>query len=142
MAINSRAKGNRAMTYVVKSFQSWWGGVWQRRGGGFSGDDLIPPDGFPFSVEVKDVATVKVRHFLEPTRELLGYWRQAMDQSIAVGKQPLLVLKAERSWFVVRHLSPLPKQASAGFWATWNGYPVLILPLEKFFECHERTDPT
>lgn len=138
MAINSRAKGNRAMNYVAKAFQSWWGGVWQRRGGGFTGDDLIPPDGFPYSIEVKDVSTVKAVHFLQPTKELSNYWAQAKDQAHRIGKIALLVIKAERSWFVARAFKDTPiSKSQSGLWANWGEDPVLILPIDEFFKHYD-----
>lgn len=141
MAINSRRKGNRAMNAIAKSFQRWWGGEWQRRGGGFAGDDIIPPDGFPYSLEVKDVAQIKVRHFVQPTSLLLEYWKQAKTQAVRIGKITLLVIKTEGLWFVARITNGQNVKSRTGLWSVWGDDPVLILPLDEFFEHAKKKDP-
>lgn len=144
---NSRRKGNRAENEIVNAFKKWWGGSWQRRSMGMIGDDIISPPSFPLSLEVKNVATVKTRHLLTPTAQVLGFWQQCKDQAAKAYKYPLLCIKVESSWYTVIKLTAgrlrvvLPRQSNtASIQATWADDTVLILPLEGFFSFYDSTD--
>ena len=95
----SRDKGKRGEQEALKILRSHFGGLWERRGAGEPGPDLITPVWFPYAVEVKNVSTVKLRHLWHPTAQLFDYTEQAVKQAHDVGKLPLLCIKVESMWF-------------------------------------------
>lgn len=103
----SRAKGCAAEREALKLLRQYFGGVpWERRGCGNPGPDIITPDGFPWCVEVKHQAGVKVKHFYRPTARLESFVAQALQQARELGKAPMLLVKAEGLWFV--HVEGIP----------------------------------
>lgn len=79
---------------------------------GIGGSDIVAPDKFPFSVEVKHHKTVKAIHLLLGKNKMLNdWWKQAEQQAKDVGRQPLLVVKCEGKWMATE-FSP----AEVGHW--------------------------
>lgn len=98
---NGRQKGSSAERQVCKMLREWWGGTFQRRSLGMPGDDLIGPPNFGWSVEVKHVKALKVKHLFWPTAQLRSFWMQCLNQASKLGKAPALFCKIEGSWYVV-----------------------------------------
>lgn len=100
MAINSRAKGNRAERTVLKILKKHFGGEpWERKSMGIPGPDLLTPDNFPYAVEIKDDKSVRLKHFWKPNKQLKDFWEQAESQANGLGLEPLLIAKVEGIWF-------------------------------------------
>lgn len=98
--INSRAKGNRAEREVLKILKAKYGGEpWERKSMGIPGPDLLTPDDFPYAVEIKHDKRVRCKHLFSGHSVLEGFWKQAVTQASALGKKPLLIVKAEGIWF-------------------------------------------
>lgn len=130
MGTKSRNKGAQGERDVLKLFKEWWGGQpWRRSGVGFEGKDLICPEDFPFSIEVKNHKNARCKWFWTPTEQLLSWWGQAVEQAIADERKPLLVLKVESMWFAMSELV-IPNSLPV---FTQDGRVTCVLPLEKFF---------
>lgn len=102
--VNSKAKGGAAERLIAKILADWWGEPFARRPNKQKGSDHIVPKSFPFAVEVKDDKKLKVRHFFNPTNVIREFWEQARSQAEREHKQPLLICKAEGTWFAVSDL--------------------------------------
>jgi len=95
----SRRKGVAAEQHIVKVFRNAFGGEWSRKKIGTPGPDIETPKDFPFAIEVKNDASVKMIHLYRPTALLRKYWDQASAQADALDLAPLLVCKIESHWF-------------------------------------------
>lgn len=133
--INSRRKGYRAQWEIMRQLRSWWGGHWEGRSAGIPGSDLITPEDFPYCVEVKNEASIKIRHFFKPSALLIAHWKQAVNQTKPTvdttrPKGAMLVTKAESIWFVLRSFLPEGNRGS-GFWADIDDQQVYVQTLES-----------
>jgi hypothetical protein len=97
--INSRRKGNAAEREVCKILSKHFPGKFERRSMGIAGSDIVCPEDFKWAVEVKHHKTVRAIHLLKGHHMLDKWWNQACSQASATDKQPLLVVKAEGTWF-------------------------------------------
>jgi len=104
MPINSRVKGNKAEREVAKILSHHFGRKFERRSMGMAGSDIVCPDGFPFAVEVKHDKRVKAIHLFKGHNVLRTFWKQALQQGIAVCKDALLIVKCEGLWFVTHEV--------------------------------------
>lgn len=129
--VNSRRKGSQSERDVFRIFSAWWGDRFCRRSLGQKGSDGHTPADFPFSVEVKNHKTVKVRHLFNPTKDILDFWRQTLEQAEEEKKLPLLVIKIEGKWFcVLRQALP----AGICMVTKFGDMQVMALPLEVAIE--------
>lgn len=103
--VNSRRKGNTAEREVVTILRSHFPGKWERKSMGIPGPDILPPDGFPYAIEVKNVKTVRLKHLFQPTLQLRGFWKQAVRQANDLNTEPLLIAKIEGIWFAFESTS-------------------------------------
>lgn len=97
--VNSRAKGNEAERAVVKILSRYFPGKFERRSMGIAGCDIVCPEDFLWAPEVKNNKMVRLKHFWKPTLQLTTFWVQTKTQAAALGKLPLLIVKAEGLWF-------------------------------------------
>lgn len=108
--INSRRKGNQAERDVIKILRQYFPGPWERKPMGIPGPDIQPPDDFPYAIEVKNHKSLRFKHLYEPTKLLLSFIKQAMDQAKDLKRDALLVIKIEGIWmccqgFEYRHFA-------------------------------------
>lgn len=139
--VNGRKKGNRAENKVITFFRNWWGGDWERRSMGYAGSDLIVPDNFPFSVEVKDDEQLQVRHFFHPTKFFLNCWKQAKGQAEDQAKYPLLVANVENKWYCISQLQMLMSDSGSVLTRQLNGDTVAIQTIDDFMLSFEDANP-
>lgn len=97
--VNSFHKGKRGELEAVSLLIKHFGKGFRRKRLGTPGSDIETPYEFPWSVEAKNVKTVKLKHLFRPTAELLAYWQQTKRQAKDEGKKPLLIIKIESIWF-------------------------------------------
>jgi Holliday junction resolvase len=137
MGTMSRNKGARAEREVLQHFKTHFGGTpWRRSGVGFEGKDLLTPDDFRFSTEIKDHKDARVRWFFHPTEKLLSWWQQALDQAASDNRLPLLVMKAESAWYAMWSDSSLRARAGVLPAVLKPGTTVKLATLPTFFECY------
>lgn len=98
---SSRRKGMAGELEVVKLLQRVWGGEFRRSGSGFDGKDIICPEGFPFTIEVKNRRDIRIKHLWFPNSAFKQCLKQACGQAAAEDKPFLLFVKAEGTWFAV-----------------------------------------
>lgn len=103
--VNSKAKGGAAERDVIKQFNTAFGGGFSRQPNQKNGHDVIAPDSFPFAAEVKDNRGLKSRHFINPNKLLLDFWKQTSKNAKSINKLPLLVCKVEGIWLCVVQLA-------------------------------------
>lgn len=102
MARASKEKGKKGEREVVAILKQHFPGLFKRNTIGTANSDLIVPENFPYSVEVKNSKALRFQHLLFPTKELLEWWQQTEKQAKDEGKLPLLVVKVERvGWWCV-----------------------------------------
>lgn len=118
--VNSRRKGNQAERDVINILRPHFPGKWERKSMGIPGPDILPPDNFPYAIEVKNVKTVRLKHLFQPTKELEKYWRQAVDQAEDLNKKPLLVAKIEGIWFAFEPIADEYTWAPLTVWCEDN----------------------
>lgn len=98
--MNSTRKGKRGELEAMNILRQWWGGDdWRRSGFGHDGADLLPPENFPFSVEVKHHKNARVAWLFRPTAQLKKWLKQARAQAIEAQRDWLLCVKAEGTWY-------------------------------------------
>lgn len=98
---NSRRKGNDAERAVATIMRTCFGGNWERKSMGITGPDILPPDWFPYVIEVKHDKAIKLKHLFQPTKLLLSYYEQAKSHAKSTDKIPLLCIKIEGMWLTV-----------------------------------------
>jgi Holliday junction resolvase len=111
---HAKAKGSKAERDLAKKFQDWWGtgavfartpgsGGWGRHQTQFNaaGDITCSDATFPFTIESKNQEGWILDQLLTaPKNKLFDFWEQAVGETPA-GKAPLLVIKRNRTEFLV-----------------------------------------
>lgn len=106
MAINSRAKGNKAERNTAKLFEKWTGKQFARTpsSGGLNwkssnskGDIVCTTEGhyFPFCIEIKNHKEINFEQLILPLkhRKILEFWEQCERDAIKARKIPLLLMR-------------------------------------------------
>ena len=102
--MNTRTKGNDFELLIATSLKNWWNAEFRRTplSGGWSAmapGDIIVPEDFPWCIECKHSKEFRVEHILRPS--LLSYlkkwWEQASNEAVEAKKEPLLVVRGERT---------------------------------------------
>jgi hypothetical protein len=95
----SKNKGSSFERLIATAFSEWWGeeksfrrtpmsGGWDRNR---ACGDLITPEGFPFTVEMKNFEAWDILHLITSEKSVLGqHWKQTLNET-APGKLPLLI---------------------------------------------------
>lgn len=99
--VNGFRKGKKGELDVVHLLTHHFGEGFKRKKLGEAGSDIQCRPNFNWAVEVKDRNTVKLKHLFKPNTHLRAYWRQAKQQAMVEGKQPLLIIKIEGLWFAI-----------------------------------------
>jgi hypothetical protein len=74
----------------------------RQRGTVGAGDLVVTgPHPWPWAIECKDVASIRLRHLLDPSARLVEHWRQTCDQAAPMGLRPALLAKIEGVRLVV-----------------------------------------
>lgn len=127
MAKASKEKGKKGEREVVAILKQYFPGLFKRNTIGTANSDLIVPENFPYSVEVKNSKALRFQHLLFPTKELLEWWQQAEKQAKDEGKLPLLVVKVERvGWWCTTSMPRywqcvgFPGNCAAAGWASFE----------------------
>lgn len=128
--VNSKAKGGAAERDVMARLKDWYPGDWRRKPFCQKGSDLITPDNFPWSVEVKHDKQLKLSHLWKPTKFLQACWEQTIEQAFDDNKKPLLIMKIEGAWFAATVLDG--KYNTAYNLVNFDGKPVIIRTLQDF----------
>lgn len=128
--VNSKAKGGQAEREVMALLKEWHPGEWRRKPFCQKGSDLITPETFPWSVEVKNDKQLHLGHLWKPTRFLQACWEQTIEQAFDDNKKPLLIMKIEGSWFAATVLDG--KYNTAYNLVNFDGKPVIIRTLQDF----------
>lgn len=139
--VNSKLKGNKGEVQVLNLFRNWWGGHWERHSMGYAGSDLITPENFPFAIEVKFDDKIQARHFFHPTKFLIKCWQQAKSQAADKGKSPLLVAKAEGTWYCIGPLSMSMSDNGEVLTRKLDGDSVEIQTIDSFMLTFEDANP-
>ena len=157
--INSKAKGNRGELEIAKILTKRFGKPFARVGvtsgarpkqvkldgkatETFTGD-LIVPEGFRFSIEVK--AVNKTIDFLDRSALLDGFLEQAKTDAERIGKLPMLCWKRNRKgWIAAMHVKNMSKTGVPNYCVCYDRWFVMKLealleltPDEFWFETKE-----
>ena len=99
-----RRKGKSAELEVVRILKKTWASDdFRRSGPGFEGADILTPPDFPWTVEVKHLANLRLMDFWKLPQRLRRCMEQAKSQGLSQGKPWLLCCKIEGKWFGVRY---------------------------------------
>lgn len=128
-------RGYQGEKQVMDLFKQYFPGGWRRRGRGTAGSDLLVPESFPYSIEVKFQKHIKLRHLVYGHADLRKWWQQAIRQATSESRQPLLVLKVEGQWWVRnfnRHWFPVFIKGEEAEWVQLGDWlPVAVAELNK-----------